>query len=236
MTRLFGFRSHRSWSNSDDRLRQYLWDRLTLFFRPIPQFDIHLYSAYQSTGVGTWYGGFLEVLDGVRDVKVIEAAFVEAGAPSSDPVASLTLSPPVRFLDLIPLALFGVHSCYNDNLNRYLCFLTHHCRTQLPWSYFLIALGALLLALRNRALLVASHIKWESTLSPLNVMVYYIAVLAYAFYYYYIIISRLTCNKLTTKTHGSICVCATILRHLTVWKVFAPRFMAAVLELLTVGS
>ena len=84
---------------------------------PIPQFDIYLYSAYGSTGVGAWYGGvdvLLEVLDSVRDVKGIEAAFVEAGAPSTvfDPVASSNLSPPVRFMDVIPLALLGVHMFY----------------------------------------------------------------------------------------------------------------------------
>ena len=41
---------------------------------------------------------FLEVLDSVRDVKGIEAAFMDARTPSTvlDPVASSKLSPPVR--------------------------------------------------------------------------------------------------------------------------------------------
>ena len=52
---------------------------------------------------------FLEVLDSVRDVKGIEKAFMDAGTPSTvlGPVALSNLSPPVRFMDVIPLALIG---------------------------------------------------------------------------------------------------------------------------------
>jgi phosphatidylinositol glycan class O len=173
---------------------------------------------------------FLEVLDSVRDVKGIEAAFVEAGAPSTviDPAASSNSSPPVRFMDVIPLALLGVHMFYGTGHQSTIpsiqwksAFLLTPTVTY-PFSpitvvlnslgpIFLMALGAPLLALWNRAPLAASQMKRESTLSSLGVMIYYTALLL------------------------GTCVSAAILRrHLMVWKVFAPRFMAAVLELLAV--
>ena len=60
-------------------------------------------------------------LDSVRDVKGIEvefelqAAFVDGGAhwwQSSNSVDSSNLSPPVRFMDVMPLALLGIHIFY----------------------------------------------------------------------------------------------------------------------------
>ena len=173
---------------------------------------------------------FLEVLDSVRDVKGIEAVFVEAGTPSTvlDPVASSNLSPPVRFMDVIPLALLGIHMLYGTGHQSTIPSLQWKSAFLLtptlvyPFSpitvvlntlgpIFLMALGAPLLALWNRAPLAASQIKRESTLSSLGVMIYYNALLL------------------------GTCVSAAILRrHLMVWKVFAPRFMAAVLELLAV--
>ena len=171
---------------------------------------------------------YLEVLDSVRDVKGIEAAFVDGGASSSDPVASSNLSPPVRFMDVVPLALLGVHMFYGTghqstipSLQWKSAFLLTPTVTY-PFSpltvvlnslgpIFLMALGAPLLALWNRTPLATSQIKRESTLSSLGVMIYYTALLL------------------------GTCVSAAILRrHLMVWKVFAPRFMAAVLELLAV--
>ena len=176
---------------------------------------------------------YLEVLDSVRDVKGIEASFVDRGAPSSNSVvASSNTSPPLRFMDVIPLALLGIHMFYGtghqstiSSIQWKSAFLLTPTVTY-PFSpitvvlnslgpIFLMALGASLLALWNRAPLAndagGSQIKRESTLSSLGVMIYY------------------TCLLLGT------CLSAAILRrHLMVWKVFAPRFMAAVLELLAV--
>jgi phosphatidylinositol glycan class O len=173
---------------------------------------------------------FLEVLDSVRDVKGIEATFLEAGAPSTviDPVASSSLSSPVRFMDVIPLALLGVHMFYGTGHQSTISSIQWKSAYLLTPTVtytlspitvvlnslgpiFLMALGAPLLALWNRAPLAASQIKRESTLSSLGVMMYYTALLL------------------------GTCVSAAILRrHLMVWKVFAPRFIAAVLELLAV--
>ena len=178
---------------------------------------------------------FLEVLDSVRDVKGIEAAFVKAKAPSTvlDPMASSNLSPPMRFMDVIPLALLGIHTFYGtghqstiSSLQWKSAFLLTPTVTY-PFSaftvvlnsvgpFFLMALGAPLLALWNRAPLgatpdSAAHIKRESTLASLGVMIYYTALLL-----------------------GTSASAAILRRHLMVWKVFAPRFMAAVLELLAV--
>lgn len=178
---------------------------------------------------------FLEVLDSVRDVKGIEAAFVKAGAASAvlDPVASSNLSPPVRFMDVIPLALLGIHAFYGtghqstiSSLQWKSAFLLTPTVTY-PFSpitvilnsvgpIYLMALGAPLLALWNRAPLPttldsAIQIKRESTLASLGIMIYYTALLL-----------------------GTSVSAAILRRHLMVWKVFAPRFMAAVLELLAV--
>jgi GPI ethanolamine phosphate transferase 3 subunit O len=179
---------------------------------------------------------FLEVSDSVRDVKGIEAAFVKARAPSTvlDPMASSNLSPPMRFMDVIPLALLGIHTFYGtghqstiSSLQWKSAFLLTPTVTY-PFSVitvvlnsvgpiFLMALGAPLLALWNRAPLgtttldSAAHIKRESTLASLGVMIYYTALLL-----------------------GTSVSAAILRRHLMVWKVFAPRFMAAVLELLAV--
>ena len=177
---------------------------------------------------------FLEVLDSVRDVKGIEAAFVKAGTPSTvlDPVASSNLSPPVQFMDVIPLALLGIHTFYGtghqstiSSLQWKSAFLLTPTVTY-PFSpitvvlnsvgpVFLMALGAPLLALWNRAPLLTLdpviQIKRESTLASLGMMIYYASLLL-----------------------GTSVSAAILRRHLMVWKVFAPRFMAAVLELLAV--
>ena len=177
---------------------------------------------------------FLEVLDSVRDVKGIEAAFIDAGTPSAvlDPVASSNLSPPVRFMDVIPLALLGIHTFYGtghqstiSSLQWKSAFLLTPVVTY-PLSpitvvlnsvgpIFLMALGTPLLALWNRAPSrthdSAAQIKRESVLATLSMMIYYTALLL-----------------------GTSVSAAILRRHLMVWKVFAPRFIAAVLELLAV--
>ena len=177
---------------------------------------------------------FLEVLDSVRDVKGMEAAFVNAGTLSTvlDPATSSNLSPPVRFMDVIPLALLGIHTFYGtghqstiSSLQWKSAFLLTPTVTY-PFSVvtvvlnsvgpiFLMALGAPLLGLWNHAPLPtldsAAQVKRESTLASLGVMIYYTALLL-----------------------GTSVSAAILRRHLMVWKVFAPRFMAAVLEMLAV--
>jgi len=176
---------------------------------------------------------YLEVLDSVRDVKGIEAAIVDGVAQSSDPVVvSSNSSPPVRFMDVIPLALLGIHMFYGTGHQSTISSLQWKSAFLLtptvsyPFSpitvvlnslgpIFLMALGAPLLALWNRAPLAAdaSHIKIkrESIVSSLGVMIYYTSLLL-----------------------GTSVSAAILRRHLMVWKVFAPRFMGAVLELLAV--
>lgn len=178
---------------------------------------------------------FLEVLDSVRDVKGIEAAFTTA-APSAvlDPAAASNLSPPIRFVDIIPIALLGLHVFYGtghqstiSSIQWKSAFLLTPTLTY-PFSVvtvvlnsigpiFLLALAAPLVALWNRAPQSANkagadeQVKRESTLAGLGVMMYYSALLL-----------------------GTAVSAAILRRHLMVWKVFAPRFMAAVLELLAV--
>ncbi|KAF8953685.1 alkaline-phosphatase-like protein [Flammula alnicola] len=180
---------------------------------------------------------FLEVLDSVRDVKGIEAAFTTA-TPSAvlDPTASSSLSPPIQFADIVPISLLGLHTFYGtghqstiSSLQWKSAFLLTPTATY-PWSVvtvvlnsvgpiFLLALAAPLAALWNRPPLPKSkdhpesdmQVKGESTLAALGVMIYYSALLL-----------------------GTSVSAAILRRHLMVWKVFAPRFMAAVLELLAV--
>ena len=56
---------------------------------------------------------YLEVVDSVRDVRSIEAAFT-AGTPSAilDTGASANQSPPIRFADVVPVALLGIHAFF----------------------------------------------------------------------------------------------------------------------------
>lgn len=180
---------------------------------------------------------YLEVLDSVRDVQIIAAAF-EASVPSTilDPTASVGQSPPIKFTDIIPLALLGLHVFYGTGHQAIIssiqwksAFLLTSTVTY-PFSpltvvansfgpLFLMALAAPLLALWNRAPLAEGgseekpdvQVKGESTLAALGMMIYY-----------------------TTLMLGTAVSAAILRRHLMVWKVFAPRFMAGVLSVLAV--
>ncbi|KAG6829632.1 hypothetical protein H0H92_003965 [Tricholoma furcatifolium] len=201
---------------------------------------------------------WLEVLDSVRDVRSIEAQF-ECATPSTflNADANAMTSPPIRFSDIVPLALLGLH----------LFFATGHQSTissiqwksaflltptlKYPWApitvvlnsvgpMFLMALAAPLLALWNRApvlnitpesqaheqksstearaeesKLLASdvQVKGESTLAAVGYMAYYATLLL-----------------------GTAVSAAILRRHLMVWKVFAPRFMAGVLGILVADA
>lgn len=184
---------------------------------------------------------FLEVVDSVRDVKAMEAAFASA-TPSSvlDLDATAALAPPLQFADIIPIALLGLHAFYGTGHQATISSLQWKSAFQLtptlayPFSVvtvvlnsvgpvFLFALAAPLAGLWNRAPRPATRksdagdveahtqVKRDSTLAALGVMIYYAALLL-----------------------GTAVSAAVLRRHLMVWKVFAPRFIGAVFELLAV--
>lgn len=190
----------------------------------------------------------LEVVDSVRDVKSIEAAFA-----SSKPSALLDLtdgpsndqSPTIKFADVVPIALLGLHAFYGTGHQSIISSIQWKSAFLLtsnvtyPFSpltvvlnsfgpLFLVGLAAPLLALWNRAPLLVpppsasstttgtqgtpdTQVKRESTLAALGIMVYYASLLL-----------------------GTAVSAAVLRRHLMVWKVFAPRFMAAVSGVLAV--
>ena len=57
---------------------------------------------------------YLEMLESVKDIKGIEAAFLTASTPSAvlDPVASEALVPAMNIGDVVPVALLGLHAFY----------------------------------------------------------------------------------------------------------------------------
>ncbi|KAF8907063.1 alkaline-phosphatase-like protein [Gymnopilus junonius] len=157
------------------------------------------------------------VLDSARDARGIQAAF-ESSTPSSvlDAAASLSLSPSIRFADIVPIALLGHQSTISSLQLKTAFMLTP--TVAYPFSaitivinnigpVFLFALAVPLTALWNRAPLATPEgqpereldvqVKGESTLAALGMMIYYSALLL-----------------------GT--------------SVFAPRFIAAALELLAV--
>ncbi|KAJ7688486.1 alkaline-phosphatase-like protein [Mycena rosella] len=184
----------------------------------------------------------LEVVDSVRDVRMMEALAATKPSALLDGTA-LSRSPPIRFADIIPVALLGLHAFYG----------TGHQSTisSIQWkSAFLLtptmsfALSALtvtlnsfgplllaglavpLLALWNRSPLPVvpptaekpvakvradTQVQGESIVAGLGLMIYYAVLLL-----------------------GTAVSAAILRRHLMVWKVFAPRFMAAVVDLVVV--
>lgn len=185
----------------------------------------------------------LEVIDSVRDVKSLETAFTSA-TPSAalDLESNGLMSPAIKFADIVPVALLGMHAFYGtghqstiSSLQWKSAFLltptvtypfspiTVALNTLGPW--FLAGLAAPLLALWNRTPLQsktstepegkntgpADQIRRESTFAALGIMMYYATLLL-----------------------GTAVSAALLRRHLMVWKVFAPRFMAAVAGVLAV--
>ncbi|KAF9555691.1 hypothetical protein CPC08DRAFT_670686 [Agrocybe pediades] len=182
---------------------------------------------------------FLEVLDSVRDARSIEAAFASA-TPSSvlDPAATLNFSPSIQFADIVPISLLGLLAFYGTGHQSTITSLQWKTAFLLTPTFnymlsaftvvsnslgpvFLFALAAPLAGLWNRAPLMATkeepnvqsdvQAKNESTKAALGIMMYYLALLL-----------------------GTAVSAAVLRRHLMVWKVFAPRFMTAALELLAV--
>lgn len=198
---------------------------------------------------------YLEVLDSVRDVETMERAF-SAATPSAVLKPSSVLkggyAVPFRFNDIVPLALLGLHAFYGTGHQSTISSIQWKAAFMLsstvayPWSaltmvvnsigpIFLFGLAAPLLGLWNRAPDFAaptapkgehsdgqskedapqqdsvSQVERDSMLASLSMMTYYATLLL-----------------------GTSVSAAILRRHLMVWKVFAPRFMAAVLGLLAV--
>ncbi|KAK0474791.1 hypothetical protein IW261DRAFT_525459 [Armillaria novae-zelandiae] len=180
---------------------------------------------------------FLEVIDSARDARYYEAAFASSN-PSIVLQPTKDQSPMIRFADILPIALLGLHTF----------FATGHQSTisSIQWksaflltpsvSYpfapitvalnsfgpvFLAGIAAPLLALWNRPPLFISagdeqpridiKVRGESVMAALGMMMYYASLLL-----------------------GTAVSAAVLRRHLMVWKVFAPRFMAGVVGVLIV--
>ncbi|KAJ7089362.1 hypothetical protein B0H15DRAFT_908228 [Mycena belliarum] len=187
---------------------------------------------------------YLEIVDSVRDVRMLEAL------AASSPSALLNLetpsrSPPIRFADVVPVALLGLHAFYGtghqstiSSIQWKSAFLltstvdfTLSALTVTLNSFgplFLAGLAVPLLALWNRSPLgvgppaaetpqarrkTDTQVQGESVVAGLGVMAYYAVLLL-----------------------GTAVSAAILRRHLMVWKVFAPRFMAAVVELVVIDA
>ncbi|EJC99454.1 uncharacterized protein FOMMEDRAFT_112989 [Fomitiporia mediterranea MF3/22] len=178
----------------------------------------------------------LEISDSVRDAQGLVMAF-------SGPKLSAALeaenfeSPPFSFSQLTPLALLGLHAFYATGHQATIASLqwksafvfTSTVSFMSRVSVFLntlgpqaiLALAAPLLACWQvvtlspsssaRPIISKSRIMGESVRASIGVMLYYGVLL------------------LTTAASAAI-----LRRHLMVWKVFAPRFMAAALEVVAV--
>ncbi|KAF8879596.1 hypothetical protein BD779DRAFT_1551439 [Infundibulicybe gibba] len=161
---------------------------------------------------------YLEVVDSVRDVKVIEAAFANS-TPSKllEVDATPNESYPIQSPGDYPSLQWKSAFMLTPTLSYYLAAVTVALNTLGP--IFLIVLAVPLVALWNRAPLPAqaggdrrpqdTQVKGESTLAALGAMAYFAALLV-----------------------GTAVSAAVLRRHLMVWKVFAPRFMAGALHLL----
>ncbi|KAF8630559.1 hypothetical protein AX17_005371 [Amanita inopinata Kibby_2008] len=204
---------------------------------------------------------YLEIVDSVRDVRSLETAFASAtpssiltGSPSSPPSAAVAVAAiaatQLRFSDVVPLALLGLHAFYAtghqatiSSIQWKTAFMVTET-VRYPWAPFTVTcnllgpvmlvagLGAGLVAVWNRAPSVLVNegdaegesngkalererydvqVKGDSTLAALGVMIYFGTLLL-----------------------GTAISAAVLRRHLMVWKVFAPRFMAAAVQLVMV--
>jgi phosphatidylinositol glycan class O len=195
---------------------------------------------------------YLEVLDSVRDVEAMERAFANA-TPSAVLESSSALAGgyglPFRFNDIVPLALLGLHAFYGTGHQSTISSIQWKAAFMLtstvtyPWSaitivvnsigpIFLFGLAAPLLGLWNRTPEFGSPISTEekaetenssepksaSSQAKTDAMLAGLAIMSYY----------------ATLLLGTSISAAVLRRHLMVWKVFAPRFMAAVLGLLAV--
>ncbi|THV05120.1 hypothetical protein K435DRAFT_648201 [Dendrothele bispora CBS 962.96] len=188
---------------------------------------------------------YLEVIDSARDVKMLEMTFASKPSSILDGTAEDS-SPPIQFKEIVPLALLGLHAFYTTGhqsvissiqwksaflltptMSYYVSGLTVFLNSLGP--LFLVALAAPLLAAWNRSpkpaptnpraspestvetVSLDAQVKGESVLAALGIMLHYASLL-----------------------FGTAVSAAILRRHLMVWKVFAPRFMAGALSLLVI--
>ncbi|KAI5886597.1 uncharacterized protein SCHCODRAFT_02693304 [Schizophyllum commune H4-8] len=194
---------------------------------------------------------FLEAADAARDAAAMQAAFAAGSLPDSESLPANV--PRVGFGEVVPLALLGTVAFFGTGHQAVLATIQWKAafvlagRVVYPWAPVSVVLnffGAVMLAASAVPLLALwkrapaqiggkqapaekgeisdagdgadsigpdSRVKAEATLAGVGVMVYY-AVLLF----------------------GAAVSAAVLRRHLMVWKVFAPRYMAAAAELLVV--
>ncbi|EIN06531.1 hypothetical protein PUNSTDRAFT_136386 [Punctularia strigosozonata HHB-11173 SS5] len=175
---------------------------------------------------------YLELVDSARDVEQMNVAFA-----SNTPSSILNLTPgspttPVTFSEIIPLALLGLHTYYAtghqstiSSIQWKTAFVLTSTLTY-PFSpvlvilntfgpHFLFALAAPLLALWNVSPLPQHAASARAAAASLRAAV---GIVAYF------------CVLLL----GTALSSAWLRRHLMVWKVFAPRFMAGAAGLIAV--
>ncbi|KAJ7577536.1 hypothetical protein C8J56DRAFT_971013 [Mycena floridula] len=178
----------------------------------------------------------LEVVDSVRDVRAMQDAFA-ASKPSLllDPASNPVESTP-RFSEIVPLALLGLVSFYATGHQSVISSIQWKSAfvvtptanyvfspiTVLLNSFgplFLAAFAVPLLGLWNRSpanmngnsKIMDTGARRSSVIASVGIMMYYTSLLL-----------------------GTAVSAAILRRHLMVWKVFAPRFMAAVVGLILV--
>ncbi|KAF9467526.1 hypothetical protein BDZ94DRAFT_963151 [Collybia nuda] len=185
---------------------------------------------------------YLEVIDSVRDVRNIEAAFATA-TPSTllNASAETNQSPPIEFADIVPLALLGIHAFFGTGHQAVISSMQWKSAFLLtptvayPWvvitivlnsigPLFLMGLAVPLLALWNRAPLpnlTPTPDDPDPVSEPDNQIKGESTLAALGIMMYYAMLLL-----------GTAVSAAILRRHLMVWKVFAPRFMLGVLGVL----
>jgi len=175
----------------------------------------------------------LEVVDSVRDVKNLEAA-LKSSTPSTShgPGSAQTPTANLKFSEIVPIGLLGVHTFYTTGHQSTIpsiqwksAFLLTSTVTY-PFSpstvlinafgpHFLFALASPLLASWNVPPLPypssIDTVRGQSIRAALGVSLYHATLL-----------------------FGSALSAGMLRRHLMVWKIFAPRFMAAVVGMVVV--
>lgn len=174
---------------------------------------------------------YIEVVDSVRDVKELEAAFASP-SPSAILDGSARRTPQVTFAEVVPLALLALHTFHGTGHQSTIPSIQWKAAFVLtptlsyPFSpalvilntfgpQFLIALAVPLLALWNVEPLpqpdASVGASGSAVRAALGAMLYFAGLLL-----------------------GSAISSAWLRRHLMVWKVFAPRFMSAAGSLVAV--
>jgi phosphatidylinositol glycan class O len=171
----------------------------------------------------------LEVVDSVRDVESLNSAFQSSQLSAALDMSTLrAASPSLKFSDVSMVALLALHAFYGTGHQSTISSIQWKAAFVLtpeltyPFSplsvivnffgsFFLFALAVPLLVLWNRPPVPPPNTRAESVRAGLGFMLYYACLLL-----------------------GSVASAALLRRHLMVWKVFAPRFMAAAAEMLAV--